>query len=881
MAGPERNHVPILTRQIRPDVSMALSETGEAVITAVSAAASGTATGILAWPGGFAEAGAALAVGAMQAQARGDESFRSLIFPWRNTGPVNTMSSLMVDERLMVETARARATSRAARAEPRSADIAGREAYDLLTMRMKSLYEGGGEAKGRRARTLTAELRHPTLAELFPVFAPTGPGANRISPIGKGFLSRIRGYTDVLSMVDTNGFDHYASMVEKPENSPFSMFGIPAGPAIERKRTLDQVGGEAPRVVYIDLSLTARKALGGPSRWQETTFRFVDDVKARWPGIGIVAVTDNPKVFEAFCKGTKDVPALVKVKNFVLSGGKAMTTRADLAGRRRGSVQWTVSPKDASITSGVWQSFDMMRDLYKWGHGSAAVAAHGLQEKLLKLTAYPCGWGDVKVFIASRNGGVVPEILADRYTPTTLLQRVSEAALAERYAGETARETQIRAYVNHMSGLFLKLQHATPVSGALRRLESLTRMPADVKIGVIFDNQDMVDYYREVFIPSIPEETRAKLAARTIPMSQSEFRAAMDSGEAARWLMAVVVQPEQEDLGMILASPTPPPRVSILCDAYTARNRAGHLNVTSSIMRGTEWADELSGLREKLIEGVDELPDLIASFEMEKPEANVYATPIPVIAGSGDRIVIVSEGGDAFACGARTAVLISTSDVLTPYRRALAGDMEEGDEFLVPSEDIPSRIIAALRRLDRNEAEQRQGLARYHSEILKGVSSIPWSNESVARKILERMRKFLPDLKDGEVVNITRWIDVKPGQETPQSVADKPRFMAFALSVGLSPKAAEKYFTSTILPWRALRKENGLDLYHRAIDFLCDPDSAAMHLALSPQALDEIIVQTSAAMRTVREIRRAPGMDQELDREGYPNLDVDDLHAAP
>ena len=199
------------------------------------------------------------------------------------------------------------------------------------------------------------------------------------------------------------------------------------------------------------------------------------------------------------------------------------------------------------------------------------------------------------------------------------------------------------------------------------------------------------------------------------------------------------------------------------------------------------------------------------------------------------------------------------------FRRARACEVGEGDTVLVPSDDVSPTLTDALAKLDRDDAEQRRTLAVYHTEVRRRVAALPWDPAGPARVVLAAMKVRLPETPDRELANISRWIAVKPGQDVPCAPEDFTRFAAFASSLGIAPDDAGNYWSGAIEPWRALKKENGQNGYHRAIGYLADPDSAAMHLTLGPDSYDAIMTETLSRMRRVTEIRRAPAPEEELE----------------
>ena len=634
--------VPKLVRQRYPDVSLSLTEGGAAVIAATDAAASGGRSGVLVWPGGFPEIGAAFGVAALRAQEAGETTFRALVFPWRGAGTTGSMSSLMADETPVAKAALGRAGKRATLKAARTPADRAKEAYDVLAIRMKSLSDPEGARKARGARSLPSALRHPTLDELFPVFAPPARPGDVPTRGGSGFMARIRGYTDVGEMLGRRDFDSYAALVEDPVHSPYSLHGMPGASRAGWQAAMNSMGGEAPRMVFLDLGEAGRKALG-KSNWREKALAFVADAEARWPGIGIVAVTDTPKASRDIANPAKG-KAIVPVMVPVLSGIPALTTAAAPSGGPRKTTRWIVAPKDKSLEKVVHDSLNMMHSMYGWGQSAGGYASDAVQERMLRMANSPCGWGATRKLLEGQHDGDIPQILMGHYFPSVYLSRVLEAARAEDEKGEAANGAAIRTYVNFVQEQMTKMRQETPVANKLRGLLPGLVDKKARKIALAFRNSDMCELFRECFLPSLPTDVRAGVAMRTVPMSRSNLKVRLADGEGPGWDALIMVNPEQGDIGLVMSCPRPPPRALVLTDAYSAQNLANQMDMTSRIVRDTSWGEDIAELVRELRDGISNLPDLRELFEDGRREA-AEARPQAVVLGSFADLVLVTDDG--------------------------------------------------------------------------------------------------------------------------------------------------------------------------------------------------------------------------------------------
>ncbi len=845
--------VPKLVRKRLPDTPMTLSGAGSATVDALVAGADGGSSGLLVWPGGFPEIGAAAATAALAAQASGAASFRVMTFPWR-PGAAATASTLMTDEADVVANALARVNARAAAgARTRSPVAAAREAHDILALRLRSLDRSDTARRSKGGKTLPPELRHPSLDELFPTFAPpeTPHGVHVLA--GAGFMSRIRGYTDLGAMLGRDDFEAYASQVEDPRFSPFAMLGMPGGSRQAWLAAMD-AAGEPPDVLLLDLGEAGRKALGTRT-WRSQAELFVEDARARWPDVGVAVITDSPSVAKEVGSPDKGVPMVARM-DMVLGGATSLTAPFDASAAAQ-RTRWFVEPKDRSLERVVWDSKNLMSDFYRWGNGSGGgYAIDAVQLRMIRMANAPCGWGATRTLLQRDNPDGIPDILERRYFPMGYLRTVLEAARAEETKGRPENAARVREVVSVVHKAAEKLRDITPIMGNLRR-----RLPAlasikGARIALAFRSPDMCELFDECFLPTLPPADRERVRRAVTAVSRTDLRAALATGEARKWSALVMVAPEQEDVGYVMAAAHPPRQALVLSDAFSARNLARHLRQTGRIARRTDWGAEVATLVDALEQGCEDLPDLDALFG--NPDHDEQTARQAAVADGGWDVTFAIEDGDEIGCGSATPVLVHSDELGTSFRRVRASDVQEGDVILVPSEDMPPTLMDVLRGLERDDAERRGVLRDYHVDVLRRAAAVPWSHMGVPRTILARMQRALPELEPSELQNVTRWLAVRPGQETPNAPGDRIRFGAFAAALGMAPDDADRYWVDAIVPWRDLRKENGQQSYNRAFGFLADPDSAAVHLGLSPEAHDALMAETYSRMRRVVAVVHAP-----------------------
>lgn len=840
-----------LTRQGQPDVPLTLSEGGAAILRAAERAETGESLGVMIWPGGPRELGAAFAMAALRAQARGAGNFRAVIYPWHGSGQVASMRQLMVDEAPLVSLARGRIAARGASPSPEATGLAS---YDLLALRLATL---GGEAqrmKGRRRSTnLPPEARHPTLADLFPIFAPGRDPREGYANAGGSFLGRIRDYTDIPAVMGDELFAHHASIVGDPSLSPYALFGVPPAKGELMGRWLDRINGAAPRVLFVDAGDQGRTGQGG---WRGETARFIDAARERWPGVGVVAVTDDPKTLREMTTATRTRPRpMVSAGELVLSSSRSLTSAAGGAAGPAAEVRtkWSVAPKDKSVLGVVHEGMNLMSACYDDGMREAGAASWALAKSMQALTNAPCGWESTRDLLDRDFGGQVPEAISKRHLPTLHLQRVMQAV---REGGPHA--DRMKALIRDVNRVLPNMRHATPVSNTLRRLmETMSRSGGARRLVFAFRTPDHVRHFNALLRPTLSREVLSRLGDRVLATHREELRILLDRGDASKWVSLILVDPQQQDIGVVMSARKPPGNATILTDASSAVALVRDLSVVSRIGRGSEWAPVLSALAEALERDIEALPDLKRLFERHEPDTRDERVAEPTLVGPRADLSILTDDGDDIRCAA-TMVLVHNEDGGgTPFRRVRASAVEEGDTILVPSEDISPTLTAALRALDRDEADQRRTLAEYHHAVRTLHRRMNWSERGREHDILERMRRDAPELEDGEIANIRRWTSVEPGQDVPQAPGDRRRFEAFASALGMDTARTERYWEEAILPWRDLKRVNGQDLYQRAVGFLSDPDSAAIRLGLGNDAYDAVMAETAVRMRRVREIRVA------------------------
>jgi hypothetical protein len=855
------------------DEQLRLTEGGSALI---DASFGGAKKAVMVWPGGYSDLGATFALAALRAQEDGEGAFRAVVYPWRNSGMTMSMKSLMVHEEDIVASARARATVREAAKGDWTPGRAGSEAYDLVMLRLGSV----GSAPARRGARPKAQAAqpHPMLDDLFPVFAPFKDGKPGYGNAGDSFLRRIVKHTDIAA-VGGSWFDEQRQTVGDPELSPYALFGVPAATGAEPDRFgewLDAVGGEAPRAVYLDLTANGLKAMG--RRWRDKAKRFVAEAEARWPGVSVVAVTDSPKTLDVV---TESKAAFMDEREIVLSGlgSLAFPADAESSGLRAAGdgPKWTVAPRDKSVMEIIHSAYDLSSELYdmKPKQSEPGAAVWDLARRILLMNSFPCGWGPLRAHVEKEHRGEVPEMFAKRYFPILAVQRVNAAQKAMAASTDkTVRlcSEKVRELLGKYSIYLNKIKEDTPISQTLRRVvPALAASAGRDKVVVNFCSADARDLFNDILLPQMEKASKTKLRDRVVATWRGDVKHRLLRGEAAKWGTLILVGPTHEDIGHVLSASVQPKSTMVLTDAASAADIVPQLTLVADAADGADWAEGVLALRDTLSDGIGNLPDFTSLFDRHALREAAALIPTEIVVeqpGGGDDTTVIFVGdknkatlslrteiGD-IRCADATPVLVLTDDAGTPFRRAMASEVEEGDVVLVPSETMSPTLMTALRGIEYEDAEKRDSLRAYHTAVRKGVAALPWSDLGEERAILALMRKSIPDAPDEELGNIRRWIAVKPGQEKPDAPGDVTRFRAFARAVGIPDADAEAYWADTIEPWRDLRRENGKDLYMQAIAYLEDPDTAAVHLGLSPSTHDAVMNETFSRMARVDSVRR-------------------------
>lgn len=248
--------------------------------------------GILQWPGAQRDAAilhplAMLAMlGSRAATVTGQHRWcpavhdmRTLYFPWRGGGTGSDQRGWLVDRDKIL----------APNALHRTRGLAGEQE---ATAPLGMLHDTLGHLTRLKLRDQSfPHLAHPTLAELFPIFAAEGGADARpmFAAARHELFGRVRHGAAIDKLTD-----HRATLTN-PLQAPFALFGIDARANLRAALTAPALtagkGGRPPDLCLLDLNPPGLNRLG--PGWEEIVGRFLEALLSHCPAIPILVVTHD------------------------------------------------------------------------------------------------------------------------------------------------------------------------------------------------------------------------------------------------------------------------------------------------------------------------------------------------------------------------------------------------------------------------------------------------------------------------------------------------------------------------------------------------------------------------------------------------------------
>ncbi|WP_293374582.1 hypothetical protein [Phenylobacterium sp. SCN 70-31] len=693
------------------------------------------------------------------------------------------------------------------------------ESQCLLDLRLMDLKPptGGGSAK-------SILVRSPTLLETTSVFAPMAGTGLPYLPDPTQVLRRVRAYTH---MRDENaGLTDHVAAIGDPMCAPFGLFGLPAENRADRlgryfaAKRFSEIGLDG---VLVDATRNGRSELSDD--WDRRLAVLLDalaTVPGRRPPV-IVLVEDvfamrrAAKVLRVHAAAQQPRRRRAIETGAYLPDPSPFAAAIDL-GVVHPPVQFDADIKDASLAPLREDLVSLGRTLREAGHQKAAEGVSQALALLRRSASLPIGLEEARA---------ISDILYDADDEVDVSARslfrpkMALAALAA-----------IKDTVPEFGQVAARLAAAVEAKVAAWSDET----PVSAKLASVLQD---ADWNRRTTLMAVGDR-RVMEAYLGSDRAVGYDGAVTDHGGLRQELQdrsyerLIVVSPTPHAIRTLLSVATCPSRVLLLGDAAGSALVVAEAAPIGQIAAFAPMAARAQALGTALARGgANERLDLAeAEFRIAAtlPEGEIDFTQ----AGEryrGDIIQLRTQRGHRLAYRPTSDVLLSSPGELRPFEKVQAREVKKGDRLLVLNAEVREPIRRAL----AGSREALSQLQLYHDHINRIFAETPGGSVvDKARHMLAAMRAIDPTINASEIPNISRWLTAgqasggPDGVKQPRAARDWARFRTFMSAAGVATPVADLYWRAAVVPARSYRAQEGYFFNQRVVQFVRDPESAAI-----------------------------------------------------
>jgi hypothetical protein len=817
--------------------------------TFLTAVAGGGSAAVLQWPFGQRDVSAlhplAMLAALCSPPARTENrstwceaipDFRTLYFPWRGGGTGAAQRSILVDRRELLS----RNSRHLMRRYVGAAEV---------SEQLARLHETYGHMTRLSLRDASKpHLAHPTLAELYPIFADDG-AAVRVFPRAVGeLLGRVR-YGAALDQLRD-----YRPEICQPVSAPFAMYGVSARsdlrkvlghPAFARA-----TGGREPDICLLDLGPPALTRLS--HGWEDILERFLGETLAHFPDLPVLAVTHDAYVHRRASKLIETgTPARCRPSSSVLIRATDDLLNAD-------PPVETFSPISAVVHSAGGAASEAFSALSEAARGASDPTIAGMLRRgmgqLRRALSLPCGLGAAYSLLSEAEGQDAATAFLERRSAATVLAPIQRAIDSGVSGAERARFAQAEAAVRRA---FDTLEAETPVGSLLSELvRSMVRKSSRTFFAFGSAPELMLAEKRLTREAELGEALGRKLQSGHIRLAsanalEAELSAIETSRDKNSWKRLILVAPTMEWLMQVLARAWLLEELIIVCDQAFAGRIAGATGVLASHpdMNGAGRPGArlrvLADSAKREAEG-----RAVAAVDLDLEARPVLVSTDEVIDLTDDDedgrevVVFALQSGRSLRARTRSVVIRHHRDAeINPFERAVARDISDGETIVVPDRAF---VDEARRVLPVKVLAQSRVLV-YHTAVEAALPQL--AGETIpakARMLMQRMRPL--GAREVSQAAVADWLRVAehktlpPDQLRPHAPQRRREFNAMMIALGLEA-LADKVWIEGIEQLRNDRRRAGLRMAQAFVSVLADPHGAAA-------GLDRAIRDKIVALRT-------------------------------
>lgn len=787
--------------------------------------------------------------------------FRTLYFPWRGGGTGAAQRSTLVDRHEVIRR-NSRHLTRQIVGQPEA------------SAPLKKLHETLGHLSRLSLRDVAKpHLAHPTLAELYPVFADDGGGARPFQRPAGELFGRVRHGAALDQLRD------FRPEICQPSSAPFALYGVSArsdlkgvlGSAVLAN---EGTGGRRPDVALLDLGPPALTRLG--HGWEEAVEVFLKEVSARFSELPVLAVTQDSYVHRRVGRMISDAAG----RNGAAQPQPCSTVLVRLSDDLMANdpAIGEVSPISVRVHAAAGFASEAIKVLSEAARGASDPAIGGVLLRgvgnLRRALSLPCGVGVAYDLLCEMEGQEAAATFLERRSAGTVLAPLQRAINGGAGGAERARFLAADAAVRRA---FETLDQETPIGSLLLEImRSLVRKSSRSLVVFGTDTDRMLAERRLVGIGDLGTALKRRTQSRHIVLTtaaalETDLAAIETSRDRNSWKRLVLVAPTSDGLTRVLVRPWLPDDLILICDrTFAVRTAAAHKSLASHPdLAGVDRIGVRLAAVAKAAQTEAE-GRAVAAVDLEF-EARPIVLPVEDVVDltggdDDDGREVVSFGlqsGRTLRARPGSVIVRHRRDAeINPFERSLVRDIVEGASILVPDQ----AFVDEARRVLPVEVLARSWVMVYHNAVEAALPQVAGDTlPAKARAILAKMRPLgARDMSQAAVVDWIRVAEHKllpPERLRPHAPQRKREFDAFMNVLGLNA-LADKVWVEGVEQLRNDRRQAGLLMARAFVSVLVDPHGAAAGLdpetrhkitALRARALDHLDVVVSRQVHDNRE----------------------------
>jgi hypothetical protein len=753
--------------------------------------------------------------------------FRTLYFPWRGHGTGTAQRRTLVERTELMK---------------RNALHLTRTRFDQAecSPQLAKLHVTIGHLTHLKVRDHKLHLAHPTLGELYPVFAALG-GEDAPLPF-RGPVYELFGR--VAYGAGLHQLNDDRSHLVQPTSAPFALFGICTRAQVKAalKHTA-LVKGRSPDVCILDLNPPGLSSLG--PGWEKEVQSFLDLLVTLHPETPVLAVTQDIFVHRRVSQMLNK-----------LSSNEHAPAHARIPPASHIVVRSSDDPFAADFEIG---DVSAVRFQFHSAAGQGATALEALAEAarrsqnptvagalrytigtVRRTMSLPCGLAAAHDVLVEMEGQAAAEAFLERRSAGSVLASLRKQLELTADAAERQRLNDAYEAVN---SAFAGFDEDTPIGSLLADIAgALSRKSSPSVIAFASGEERLLGERRICDASDVGAYIRKRFQSRFIRLStlqDLDQELALIESEQMRnsWKRLVLVAPPRDAFAILLGRKWLPEEILVIADrefvdriATTYLPLSSHPDLAGPQRIGSRLAVAAAAAK------IEARARDVAPIDLEldsHPLATTEDHLIDMTADDDDDdqevVEIALESGRLMRARARGLVIrYDRLAEVNPFERTMARDVARGNIIVVPNQAfvqearavLPVRVLAQAR------------VAVYHTAVEAALPRLPGTTlVAKARHVVERLKAL--GARSVVEATVKDWLNAEEHKQVP---AERLRphapqhwreFRAFMEVVKIPSDLAQRIWREGIEPLRIDRRRAGARMAQAFVSVLVDPHGGA------------------------------------------------------